>query len=81
MSSGPEDAGSRYLKAPFGYAESRVEATERIMALQFQTVEKRLERIEALIEGLERRLWMAVYGVVAVVLVQAVQSILDWAPR
>ena len=40
-----------------------------------------LERIEALIEGLERRLWMTVYGVVAVILTQAVQSILEYAPK
>ena len=42
---------------------------------------KRLERIEALIEGLERRLWMTVYGVVAVILTQAVQGILEFAPK
>ena len=40
-----------------------------------------LERIESLIEGLERRLWMTVYGVVAVILTQAVQSILQFAPK
>ena len=41
----------------------------------------RLERIESLIEGLERRLWMTVYGVVAVILTQAVQSILTFTPK
>ena len=51
------------------------------MALQFGQVDRRLERIEALIEGLERRLWMTVYGVVAVILTQAVQSILQFAPK
>lgn len=61
--------------------EQRFEAQERIMALQFGTVEKRLERIEAMIEGLERRLWMTVYGVVAVILTQAVQGIVDLAPK
>lgn len=75
------DGGSRYLKEPFEVHEQRFEATERIMALQFNQVERRLERIEALIEGLERRLWMTVYGVVAVILTQAVQSILEFTPR
>ena len=51
------------------------------MALQFGQVERRLERIEGLIEGLERRLWMTVYGVVAVILTQAVQSILSFTPK
>ncbi|MEI4469829.1 GTA head formation protein, RCAP_rcc01685 family [Frigidibacter sp. MR17.24] len=74
------EGGSRYLKAPFDVHEQRFEATERIMEIQFAAVERRLERIEVLIERLERRLWVTVYGVVAVVLVQGVQSILDLAP-
>lgn len=73
--------GSRYVKEPFGWQDHRFETQERIMALQFGQVEKRLERIEALIEGLERRLWMTVYGVVAVILTQAVQSILQYTPK
>ena len=51
------------------------------MALQFGQVEKRLERIEALMGMLEKRLWMTVYGVVAVILTQAVQSILQFGPK
>lgn len=63
------------------WQDQRFEAQERIMALQFGAVEKRLERIEALIGGLERRLWMTVYGVVAVILTQAVQGIVELAPK
>ncbi|GHG28765.1 MULTISPECIES: GTA head formation protein, RCAP_rcc01685 family [Paracoccus] len=73
--------GSRFVKDGFGWHDQRFEVQERIMALQFGTMEKRLERIEALIEGLERRLWMTVYGVVAVILTQAVQGILEFAPK
>ncbi|MGD9917886.1 MAG: hypothetical protein AB7U46_07690 [Paenirhodobacter sp.] len=73
--------GSRFLKEPFEVHEQRFEATERIMELQFSQVERRLEKIEGMIEGLERRLWMAVYGVVAVVLAQAFQSILEFTPK
>lgn len=72
--------GSRFVKDSLGWNDHRLEAQERIMALQFGTVEKRLERIEGMIEGLERRLWMTVYGVVAVILTQAVQGILKFAP-
>lgn len=72
--------GSRFLKDG-SWHDPRFEAQERIMALQFGSMEKRLERIEALIEGLERRLWMTVYGVVAVILTQALQGILDYAPK
>ena len=73
--------GSRFVKDGIGWHDQRFEAQERIMALQFGTVERRLESIERLIEGLERRLWMAVYGVVAVILTQAVQGILEYAPK
>lgn len=75
------EGGSRYLKEPFEIHEQRFEATERIMDLQFSQVDRRLGRIETMIEGLERRLWMTVYGVVAVILKQAVQGILEYAPR
>ena len=73
--------GSRFLKEPFEVHEQRFEATEKIMGLQFAQVEKRLERIEMMMQGLERRLWMTVYGVLAVILTQAVQSVLEYAPR
>ena len=75
------EGGSRYLKEPFEIHEQRFEATDRIMELQFLQVDKRLSRIETMIEGLEKRLWMTVYGVVAVILTQAVQGVLDYAPR
>lgn len=74
-------SGSRYLKEPFDCTQGhRILATEKIMALQFETVEKRLERIEAMIGGVEKRLWMTVFGVVGVMLSQAVQSIIDFGP-
>ena len=69
--------GSRFAEL----SDHRFDTQERIMALQFGQVDRRLERIESLIEGLERRLWMTVYGVVAVILTQAVQSILQFAPK
>lgn len=73
--------GGRFPGEGFGWNDQRFEAQERIMALQFGAMEKRLERIEALIEGLERRLWMTVYGVVAVILTQAVQGIVEFVPK
>ncbi|TQS72640.1 hypothetical protein ERN12_02210 [Rhodobacteraceae bacterium] len=73
--------GSRYLKEPFDLHEERFNATDKIMALQFDQVEHRLQRIETMLAGLERRLWMAVYGVVAVVLSQAVYGLIELAPN
>lgn len=66
---------------PGDWASHRIEAQERIMALQFGQVEKRLERIEAMIGGLEKRLWMSLYGVAGVIFAQAVQSLIDFVPK
>ena len=54
----------------------RLEAHERVATLQFEGISKRLDRIELLIERLEKRLWLTVYGVVAVILAEAVQPLL-----
>jgi hypothetical protein len=55
----------------------RLEAHERVAKLQFDSLNKRLDRIEALIERLEKRLWLTVYGVVGVILAQAFQSVIE----
>ncbi len=74
--------GSRYLKEPFEWGhEHRFAATERVMEVQFENVDRRLEKIEAMILGVEKRLWMAVFGVVGVILSQAVQSILTFGAK
>ncbi|KMK67714.1 hypothetical protein [Puniceibacterium sp. IMCC21224] len=58
----------------------RLEAHERVSSLQFANLAARLDRIELLIERLERRLWLTVYGVVAVILAQALNGLLNAAP-
>ncbi|ARO14268.1 hypothetical protein BVG79_00916 [Ketogulonicigenium robustum] len=58
----------------------RIEAQERLVALQFQQLQQQLERLEALIERLEKRLWLTVYGVLGAILAQAFQSFLQVAP-
>ncbi len=73
---GPRVGFERFDCAP----ALRLEAHERVAALQFDSLNKRLDRIEALIERLEKRLWLTVYGVVGVILAQAFQSLLQAAP-
>ena len=53
----------------------RLEAHERVAKLQFDALNLRLDRIERLMERLERRLWLTVYGVVGAILAQAMQSL------
>lgn len=74
-------SGSRFLYDSFDAATARIEANERVAKLQFEALADRLGRIEAMIERLEKRLWLAVYGVVGMVLTQGVVSLLDVAPK
>ncbi|PVA08053.1 GTA head formation protein, RCAP_rcc01685 family [Thalassorhabdomicrobium marinisediminis] len=58
----------------------RIEAHERVAALQFAQLNTQLGKIEEMMQRLERRLWLTVYGVVAVILAQAVDSMLNLTP-
>lgn len=66
---------------PFSCAPGlKLDAYERLSEMQFGALAARLDRLELLIERLERRLWVAVYGVVAVILAQAFQSLAGAVP-
>lgn len=58
----------------------RLEAFERLSSLQVDGLTARLDRIEMLIERLERRIWIVVYGIVGAILAQAFQGILAVTP-
>ena len=60
--------GSRYLYDSFEAAQARIEAHERVFEARKEALEFRMVRLEAAVERLERRLWLAVFGVVAGVL-------------
>jgi len=68
--------GSRYLYDSFGVAHARIDANERVAEERWQALEYRLGRIEGALERLEKRLWLIVYGVVAVVLAQGAAQLL-----
>lgn len=76
--SGREAAGgSRYLYAPFDAANARIEANERVLEERWGALTHRLEAIETALERLERRLWLAVFGVVSVVLAEGVSQLIN----
>ena len=58
----------------------RMAAQEKVYQAHHENLNKRLDRLEEMMERLERRLWLTVYGVVAVILAQAFESILVAAP-
>jgi hypothetical protein len=73
--SGARTGGSRFLYDPFDAAAARIEANERVLQERWTSLEKRLGAIELGLERLERRLWLAVFGVVSVVLAQGIRQL------
>ena len=73
-------AERRYYEPVTFAPELRLEAHERVTQVHFDNLNARLQRLEELLEKLERRLWLAVYGVVAMMLAEAVQSYVAVVP-
>ncbi|MFQ5437825.1 MAG: hypothetical protein ACE5DK_03235 [Paracoccaceae bacterium] len=73
--------GSRYLYEPFDAAAARLEAHERVTEERWAGLERRLHAIETMLERLERRLWLAVYGVAGFILTQGVFALVDISPN
>lgn len=69
--------GSRYLYAPFDAANAQIEANERVQDERWTALTFRLEGIEMALQRLERRLWLAVFGVVSVILAQGISQLLN----
>lgn len=57
-----KSGGSRYLYEPFDAAQARIETHERVTDERWKGLERRLNGIETMLERLERRMWLAVYG-------------------
>lgn len=58
----------------------RLQAHERVADIQHNNLLRRLDRVEEMMERLEKRLWLMVYGIVAMILGQALQSVLAAVP-
>ena len=61
--------GSRFLYDSFEATQARIDAQEKVFELRKEALEFRIGRLEMAVERLEKRLWLAVYGVAAGVLV------------
>lgn len=77
MSEPRDGGGSRYLYAPFDAANAQIEANERVQQERWTALAFRLEGIEVTLQRLEKRLWLAVFGVVSVILAQGVNQLLN----
>ncbi|MEM8692905.1 MAG: hypothetical protein AAGG57_13615 [Pseudomonadota bacterium] len=58
----------------------RLEAHEKLTQVHFDNIADRLGRLEEIMQRLEKRLWLTVYGVVAAILSQAFQSFIVTLP-
>lgn len=76
---GPGGGGSRFLYDSFDAAHARIEANERVAEERWNALEYRLGQIEAMLERLEKRIWLGVYGVAAFLLAQGAEALLKAA--
>jgi len=74
-------SGSRFLYEPFNATAAKVDTIEKVNEERWKGLERRLGVIEAMLERLEKRLWLAVYGIAAFVLTQAVYQLIQLNPN
>ncbi len=76
-----ESGGSRFLYDSFDAAQARIEANERVAEERWGALEYRFGQIERMLERLERRIWVGVYGVAAFLMAQGVEVLIRAAER
>ena len=73
--------GSRFLYDSFDAAHARIEANERVADERWAALDWRLAQIDAVLERLEKRIWIGVYGVAAFLLAQMTEAVVQAAMR
>ncbi|MCB1395231.1 MAG: hypothetical protein H6898_15065 [Rhodobacter sp.] len=68
--------GSRFLYDSFDLTQARIDAQEQVEKERRAGLEYRLGKIEEELERLERRLWLAVYGVASGVVAHGALALL-----
>ncbi len=77
----PGESGSRFVYDSFDAAAARIEANERVAEERWVALEWRLSQIDAVLERLEKRIWVGVYGVGAWLLGQMAEALIQAATR
>lgn len=67
--------GSRFLYEPFDPAQARIETLERVLEERWASLEETMRHVDQTVERLERRLWLAVFGVAAALASQLAASV------
>ncbi|MGV8955984.1 MAG: GTA head formation protein, RCAP_rcc01685 family [Cypionkella sp.] len=76
----PSD-GSRYIYDSFDAAKAQIEANERVALERWAALDYRLGQIDAVLERLEKRIWVGVYGVAAFLLAQMAETLIRAAGK
>ena len=76
-----ERSGSRYLYDSFDVTSVRIEANERVAQERWAALEYRLAQIENALGRMEKRIWVAVYGVAAFLLAQGADVLVQAAMK
>jgi hypothetical protein len=53
----------------------KLQSHEKVTEIQHANILKRIDKVEEMIERIEKRLWLTVYGVVALILAEALTSV------
>lgn len=81
MKARASSGGSRFLFDSFDAASARIEANERVAEERWAALDYRLGQIDTVLERLEKRIWLGVYGVAAFLLAQGGEALLQVAMR
>jgi len=73
--------GSRFLYDSFDVASARIEANERVAEERWAALDYRLAQIDAVLERLEKRIWLGVCGVATFLLTQMAEALIQAAMR
>jgi hypothetical protein len=65
----------------FDATSMRLEANERVAEERWAALDYRLEQIDTVLERLEKRIWVGVYGVAAFLLSQMAEAIIAAATK
>lgn len=68
----------RHPFEPFACAPGmKLQAQERVNELHYAQLREQIGKLEEMLERVERRMWLAVYGVAAAILSQAAQHLMN----
>jgi hypothetical protein len=81
MTSRRAPEGSRFLYDSFDPTSARLEANERVAEERWAALDFRLMQIDSVLERLEKRIWIGVYGVAAFLLSQMAEALIAAATK